>query len=84
MDDFKELMGLAWSLGKYYFTNSMETPEDYSKYADKAKELLQTQKPGTKEYCFVRRLLSAVNEYTDADWREKHNGVQTSLFDLKK
>lgn len=84
MEEFKKLLSLAWTLGKYYFDSPLETLADYNKFTEKANDLLKPMKPGTKEYNFTRRMLVAVNEYCDADWREKHLGTQMNLYDETK
>lgn len=80
MDEFKQLMTIPWELGKYYFNNMPDTPEDYNKFTEFANELLKTQKPGTKEYTLVKRMLAAVNDYCDDHWRHAHYGEQMTLW----
>ena len=79
-----DLITIGWELGKFYFSRNFKTAEEYSEFTTFANELLQkvAVEYGTvgKEYNFMRRLLTAINEYCDADWRETHTGIQTSLF----
>lgn len=75
-----ELINKGWQLGKYYFNNKPNTPLEYDKFTDFGNDLLKTQQKGTKEYKFLKRMLEAVNEYCDSEWRETHTGIQTSLF----
>lgn len=73
MDEFKKLMVYGWELGKQYFNVLPNTPEKYEAFTDLANDMLKTQNPGTKEYDFLHSLLAAVNQYCDADWRERNS-----------
>ena len=80
MEEFKKLITYPWELGKYYFNNKPNTPLEYEKFTDFGNDLLKTQQKGTKEYKFLKRMLEAVNEYCDSEWRETSAGTQTNLF----
>lgn len=84
MDKLKKLMVIGWELAKYYFGRDFKTPEEYGEFVDLGNELLKktAAEYGTvgKEYNFMRRMIVAVNEYCDQEWRESHQGTQTSLF----
>ena len=84
MDKFKKLMVAGWELGKFFFNNEFRTPEEYSKFVDFGNDLLKKTEieygPVSKEYNFTRRMLVAVNEYCDQEWRDTHTGEQLSLF----
>ena len=79
-----ELITTGWEVAKFFFGRNFQTVEQYGEFTDLANETLK--KVGTqygtisKEYNFMRRLLVAINEYCDQDWRETHTGEQLSLF----
>ena len=79
-----DLITIGWELGKFFFSNDFKTADDYNEFTNFGNELLKkvALEYGTsgKEYRFMRRLLVAVNEYCDSEWRETHTGIQTSLF----
>lgn len=79
-----DLITIGWKLGKYFFSRDFKTADEYGEFTEFGNELLKkvALEYGTsgKEYRFMRRLLVAVNEYCDQEWRETHTGVQTSLF----
>lgn len=79
-----QLITTGWELAKFYFSRDYKTPEEYSEFVDLGNDLLKktATEYGTvgKEYNFMRRLLVAINEYCDQDWRETHTGEQLSLF----
>jgi len=84
MDKFKALMVLGWELGKFFYSRDFQTVEQYGEFTEFANDLLKKTElqygPLSKETKFVRRILVAINEYCDQDWRETHTGEQLSLF----
>ena len=83
-----DLITLGWELGKFFFSRDYKTADEYSEFTTFGNELLKkvALEYGTtgKEYNFARRMLVAVNEYCDQDWRETHQGIQMSLFEDKR
>lgn len=82
-DTKKTLYGLinqGWQLGKYFYENNPRTPLEYDKFVKMGNEMLKTQKSGTKEHRFLKRLLVAVKEYCDSEWDDEQKGEQTSLW----
>ena len=79
-----ELITTGWELAKFYFGKDMNTAAEYEEFTQNANNLLKkiSAEYGTigKEYKFACKFFSAVNEYCDQDWRETHQGIQTSLF----
>lgn len=79
-----ELINEAWVMAKRYFNAEPQTIEEYHELEnasnDRLKEIGNKYGFTSKEYNFARRLFVAVNEYTDAEWRERNTGIQTNLW----
>lgn len=72
MEEFKKLMELVWSLGKFFFTSGSNTLEAYSKFTEYGNNLLKPYKQGTKEYIFLKSMIIALNDFCDATWYENN------------
>lgn len=73
MDELKNLLGIAWALGKYFYKEPITTIEQYNSFTEYGNGLLKAYKPNTKQWRFVRALVSAVDCYAMEEWEEKNN-----------
>lgn len=73
MEEFKKLLGVAWNLGKAFYTQDIKTIEQYNNFTEYGNGLLKEYKPDTKEHRFIKAIVSAVDIYCMEDWQEKHN-----------
>lgn len=74
----------SWKVAKAYFEIEPKTTEEFAIFTDTMNDFNKAKATefGTlsKEYKFIRRMLLAIDEYCDQDWRETHTGEQTGLF----
>lgn len=84
MKNCHDLVNETWLMAKDYFILKPQTADDYHDLTTAANERLKAigNKYGytSKEYSLARRMFVAINEYTDADWRERNMGVQINLW----
>lgn len=75
----------SWKVAKGYFEIEPETAEEFNQFTELLNDFNKAKMTEygaiSKEYKFIRRMLTAIDEYCDQDWRETHQGIQRSLFD---